>query len=356
MPERFATLLETIRPVDQGLFPIAQAHLDNLTKPRGSLGRLEWAAARLFAISGGQAPTVDPARIYVCAGDHGVAEEGVSLFPQAVTRQMVANFLSGGAGINALADTAGVDLRVVDAGCAGGDFPAHPRFIAAKAGPGTDNLALGPAMRLEACLSALRSGFDMARQAAAEGIKALGTGDMGIANTTPSTALYCAFLGLDPEEITGPGTGLDAEGVRRKVAVIRRGLAANQAAVASGDALSILAALGGFEIACLAGLALGAAASRLPVVVDGFISTAACLAAIRLCPLAADYVFYSHASAEPGFAPIMAAMGQRPLLDLDLRLGEGTGAALALFVLRASANIYNNMATFASAGVSSSDS
>ncbi|WP_029459731.1 nicotinate-nucleotide--dimethylbenzimidazole phosphoribosyltransferase [Solidesulfovibrio alcoholivorans] len=353
MPATLRELLAAITPVDATLFPVAQAHLDNLTKPRGSLGRLEELAARLFVIRGGKAPVVDPARIYVCAGDHGVAAAGVSLFPQEVTRQMVANFLAGGAGINVLADTAGIDLRVVDAGCLGEPFPSHPRFAGARVASGTANLAEGPAMSRVTCEKALLLGASLAAEAAASGIKALGTGDMGIANTTPSTALFCAYLGLEPETVTGPGTGLDASGVARKAAIVAKALRLHCEIVSSGDPVAILAALGGLEIACLAGLVLGAAAQKLPIAVDGFISTAGYVAARAIAPAVAGYAFISHASAEPGYAPIMYALGQKPLLDLGLRLGEGTGAALALFLMRAGANIYNDMATFASAGVDS---
>ena len=207
-------------------------------------------------------------------------------------------------------------------------------------------------MSRETCLDALLLGVSLAGEAAADGVKALGTGDMGIANTTPSTALFCAYLGLVPEQITGPGTGLDAAGVRNKAAVIGRALKLHGAVVASGDPVAILAALGGLEIACLAGLVLGAAVYRLPIAVDGFISTAAFTAARAIAPAVTDYAFLSHASAEPGYMAIVDAMGQKPLLDLGFRLGEGTGAALALFLMRASANVYNTMATFAAAGVS----
>lgn len=355
MRTRLAALLAGIRPVDQSLAPAAQARLDNLTKPRGSLGRLEELALRLALISGGAAPAADPARIYTIAGDHGVAAEGVSLFPQEVTRQMLLNFLAGGAGINVLARANGIDLKVVDAGCLGGEFAPHPNLIQRKVVPGTANLAQGPAMTPEQCLGALLLGADLADEAAAQGFRSLGAGDMGIANTTPSTALFCAFLGLDPRDVAGPGTGLAPAAVLRKVEVVRRGLAANAEAVASGDPLRILAALGGLEIAALAGLVLGAAKNRLAVAVDGFISTAAYLAAVQLAPAAADYAFLSHASAEPGYARIMAALAGRPLLHLDLRLGEGTGAALALTVMRSACAIYNEMASFASAGVSTAE-
>ncbi len=352
MSDRLRAALAAVKPVDMSLAAAGQAHLDDLTKPKGSLGRLEEAALRLFLISNGRPPAVDPARIFTIAGDHGVAAEGVSLFPQEVTRQMVLNFLNGGAGINVLARTAGIGLTVVDAGCAGGSFPEHASLVQRKVRPGTDNLAVGPAMSREECVAALELGLDLAHMAADEGCRAVGTGDMGIANTTPSTALYCAYLGLAAEDITGPGTGLAADGVRRKIEVIRRGLAANRAAVESGDPLAVLAALGGLEIAALAGLIIGAAGRRMAVAVDGFISTAACVAACKLCPPAADYCFFCHASAEPGHARIMQALNARPLLDLGLRLGEGTGAAMALFVLRSAAAIYNDMATFSGAGVS----
>ncbi|MGE4299428.1 MAG: nicotinate-nucleotide--dimethylbenzimidazole phosphoribosyltransferase [Desulfovibrionaceae bacterium] len=353
MPATLAQSLAAITPVDASLAPRGQAHLDDLTKPQGSLGRLEELALKLFLIQNGPEKIgADPARIYTIAGDHGVADEGVSLFPQEVTRQMVLNFLNGGAGINVLAATAGVDLKVVDAGAMGGAFPEHPNLIQRKVGPGTANLAKGPAMTIAQCTAALELGIDLADMAHAAGCKAVGTGDMGIANTTPSTALYCAYLGLDPEEVTGPGTGLAPEGVSRKAAVIRQGLAANAGAVSCGDPLAVLAALGGYEIAALAGLVLGAAKKRMAVAVDGFISTAAYTAAWKLCPAVADYAFFSHASAEQGHKKILAALKAEPLLHLGFRLGEGTGSAMALFVLRAAANMFNDMATFSQAGVS----
>ena len=215
MRAQLDAVLNAIAPVDLGLESAARAHLDNLTKPRGSLGRLEDLAARLVCIQGGGKPAADPARIYTVAGDHGVAAEGVSLFPQEVTRQMVLNFVGGGAGINVLCGTSGAQLFVVDAGCLGGTFPEHPSLIQGKVAPGTANLALGPAMTQDQCVAALLLGVSLADRAAAEGVRVLGTGDMGIANTTPSTALYCAYLGLEPREITGPGTGLSAQAVAR---------------------------------------------------------------------------------------------------------------------------------------------
>eukprot|EP00831_Metopus_contortus_P004087 TRINITY_DN11503_c0_g4_i1.p1 TRINITY_DN11503_c0_g4~~TRINITY_DN11503_c0_g4_i1.p1 ORF type:complete len:850 (-),score=198.47 TRINITY_DN11503_c0_g4_i1:246-2795(-) len=352
MKNTFKDALNAIRPVDRSLAAQGQAHLDNLTKPLGSLGRLEELALQIFLIQDGQPLKVDPMRVYTVAGDHGVNEEGVSPFPQEVTRQMVLNFLADGAGINVLAKTVGAELFVVDAGCCGGPFDDHPSLIQAKVAPGTANLAQGPAMTRDQCLQALLLGISLADHAHADGVKVLGTGEMGISNTTPSTALYSAFLGLEPEIITGPGAGLDKSSLPSKVAAIRRGLAVNKAAVDSGDAVAILAALGGLEIAALAGLILGGAKNRQLVCVDGFISTAAYLAAWKLCPDVADYCILSHASAEPGYSAAVKAMGLDPYLHLGFRLGEGTGAACAMFLVRAAANIYNEMATFASAGVS----
>ncbi len=355
MPDTLAATFARITPVDQSLSKDAQAHIDDLTKPLGSLGRLEELALKLFLIQERAPLAAGPAAFFTCAGDHGVAAEGVSLFPQEVTRQMVLNFLGGGAAINVLSRLAGAELTVVDAGCAGGPFPEHTRLVQGKVAPGTANLAKGPAMTLEQARAALSLGIGLADAAKAKGCRVLGTGDMGIANTTPSTALYCAYLGLEPEPLTGPGTGLDAAGVSHKAQVIRRALELHAPTVAAGDPLAILAALGGYEIACLAGLILGAAANRMAVLVDGFISTAAYVAAWKLCPAVADYAFLSHASAEPGHAAVTKTLGLTPLLDLGLRLGEGTGAVLALRLLEASAAIYNEMATFSQAGVSTSD-
>lgn len=344
-----------IRPLDPTLFATAQAHQDLQTKPRGSLGVLEQVACRLVAIGGGNPPQVDPARIYTCAGDHGVARQGVSLFPQEVTRQMVTNFVMNGAAINVLTRTAGVDLKVVDAGCLGGKFPDHPALVQRKVAPGTRDLSTEAAMSREECVRALENGIALAEEAHAEGIITLGTGEMGIANTTPATALFCSYLGLAPQDITGPGTGLGADGVRHKAGVIEKALALHGPTIAKGDPINILAALGGFEIATLAGMILGGASLGKPVVVDGFISTSAYVAARAICPLVSEYAFFSHASAEPGFAAVMERLDASPLLHLGMRLGEGTGAAMAIFILRSAANLYNEMATFSAAGVSSGE-
>ncbi|WP_027723148.1 nicotinate-nucleotide--dimethylbenzimidazole phosphoribosyltransferase [Maridesulfovibrio zosterae] len=349
--EKLESVIVQVKEINPALEKAARAHLDNLTKPIGSLGRLEDLAVQMFMVSGGEIPQSDPACIYAIAGDHGVNEENVSYFPQEVTRQMVENFLAGGAGINVLAGTSGVDLIVVDAACKGGRFPNHSHLIQRKIAQGTANITKGPAMSEHGCLKALFLGIDLADEAHARGVKSLGTGEMGVSNTTPSTALYCAYFGLDPEKITGPGGGIDEEGIVRKIGVVKKALAVNAATVDSGDIFAILRALGGYEIAALAGLIIGGARNRQMVCIDGFISTAAYAAASKLCPAVRDYCVLSHASAEPGYAEIIEALGCRPLLHLDMRLGEGSGAALSMFMLRAAANIYNDMATFSDAGV-----
>lgn len=351
MTDTLKNILKMIVPADQSLAPAGQAHLDSLTKPQGSLGKLEDLALKMYVAQGGNPPASDPCRIYTIAGDHGVAKEGVSLFPQEVTRQMVLNFLNGGAGISVLAKTVGAELFVVDAGSCGGKYDDHPSLIQAKVAEGTANFAQGPAMTAEQCEKALMLGIDLADRAHAQGVRTLGTGDMGIANTTPSTALYCAYLGLEPEDITSPGTGLAPEAVKHKAQVIRAAMETNRAAVESGDPFEILAALGGLEIAALAGLILGGAKNKQMVCVDGFISTAAFAAAWKICPAVNDYCLLSHASAEQGHAKAVEAMGLEPLLHLGMRLGEGTGAACAMFLLRGAANIFNEMATFNDAGV-----
>lgn len=354
MRSRLQAAIAAVPTADDSLRAPGQAHLDNLTKPRGSLGRLEEIALKMH-MARREAPTADPMRIYTIAGDHGVVAEGVSLFPQEVTRQMVLNFTRGGAAINALCRATNIQLKVVDAGSCGGGYPEHPDLIQRKIAPGTANFAKGPAMSDEQCLAALHLGLDLAEDCARDGIKAVGTGDMGIGNTTPSTALYCALLGFSPKEITGPGTGLDAAAVARKAELIGRVLDVNQAAKDKGP-LAVLATFGGYEIAALAGLIIGCAGRGITVAVDGFISTAAYVAARALCPAVADHCFLSHASAEPGHRAICEKLGEKPVLDLDMRLGEGTGAAIALHVIRCACAMWNEMASFASAGVSDSGS
>lgn len=344
--------LSKITPVDPSLLEEAMAHINTLTKPLGSLGRLEELAARLYAAQGGKRPlAVDPARIVTAAADHGVTEEGISSSPVIVTRQQVYNFLNGGGGISVICRCNNIGHQVVDAGVFGDDFAEHPALVRRKIASGTANIAKGPAMTREQCLTALELGIELAETAHADGIRCLGTGEMGIGNTTPATALFSAFYGFDPAPITGPGAGVPPAGMAGKIAVIRKALDVNRDAVQSGDPIAVLAALGGYEIATLAGLILGAAARRIPVMVDGFISTAACASALAIAPSAAGYCFFGHASAEPGHARIMERIGQRPLVDLDLRLGEGTGAVFGMVILRSAAAMFNDMATFTGAGV-----
>ena len=326
-----------------------QQRLDHKTKPPASLGRLEDLARELAAIQG--TPELAPPRkaIVVMAGDHGVAEEGVSAFPQEVTAQMVLNFARGGAAINVLARQADARVVVVDVGVKA-PLPPLPEIRSARVGAGTRNFTRGPAMTRDETVRALEAGILIAGELADAGIDLIGIGEMGIANTTSASALTAAFTGASPAEVTGRGTGVDDATHRHKVDVVRQALQANRPDVR--DPLGILAGLGGFEIAGLAGVVLGAAARRIPVLADGFISTAAALAAVRLAPQARYAVLASHRSVEAGHRHLLQALDARPLLDLDLRLGEGTGAALAMGLVDAAVRIVREMATFESAGVS----
>jgi nicotinate-nucleotide--dimethylbenzimidazole phosphoribosyltransferase len=345
-----------IVPVDGEAALQAQRLLDGKTKPRRSLGRLEELACRLAAAYRTALPPLAARAIVVMAADHGVAEEGVSAYPPEVTAQMVRNFAAGGAAINVLARQAGARLCLVDMGTK--TPPESPQCPQAgvrpcRLGPGTDNFTRGPAMSRETAIAGLEVGIRLALELAEEGVGLVGLGDMGIANTTASSALTAALTGADPEEVTGRGTGVDDGGLRRKTAAIRRALQANRLspAPAGCDPLDVLARLGGFEIAGLAGVVLGGAARRVAVVLDGFITGAAALVAARLCPAVGGYLIASHRSVEPGHARVLQDLGLRPLLDLDMRLGEGTGAALALHLVEASLRVLREMATFASAGV-----
>lgn len=348
-------VVNNIFSVDDKYLAKAEEHLDNLTKPRGSLGLLEKLAARMCAISQGERPCVEPGLIYTCAADHGVASSGVSLFPQEVTRQMVVNFLHGGAAINVLAESTGLDLKVVDVGVLGDDFPGHELLISRKIRQGTDDLSTGQAMTEQDCQKAVELGIELASKAYDQGYKTLCTGEMGIGNTTSATALYCALLGLDPAEISGAGTGLNSKGIEYKIRIVSQSLDTNNKLIESNNVMKIIAALGGLEIACLSGIILGGAWKRMNVIVDGFISTAAYVCAWKMNPHVGDYCFFSHLSAERGHAQIMEKLEVRPVLNMDMRLGEGTGAAMAYSILKCAANIYNKMATFEQAGVRSSN-
>ncbi len=341
--------LASVAPVDRGLIPAVEAHLDDLTKPPKSLGRLEELALRYCLATNTAQPSLGRKKIFCFAGDHGVADEGVSAFPKSVTPQMVRNMLAGGAAVNVLSRHAGAELEVVDMGV---DDPLEhaPGLCRRKIRGGTSNIALGPAMSADEARRALEAGIQLACDAADAGVRLVGTGEMGIANTTPSTALFAALLGCPVEAVTGRGTGVDDRGLQRKIAVVNRALQVNRERLT--DPLATLAALGGFEIAGICGLVIGAASRRLPVVVDGFISTAGALAAVRLRPEIADYLFFSHLSQEKGHRQVLEAFDTRPILDLGMRLGEGTGAALAMLVIEGAVKVYAEMATFSSARVS----
>ncbi|MBI5482896.1 MAG: nicotinate-nucleotide--dimethylbenzimidazole phosphoribosyltransferase [Deltaproteobacteria bacterium] len=341
--------LDRIKPVNPDLLERAQLLLDNKTKPLGSLGRLEEFARRVSAISGSQQPDVSKKVVFTFAGDHGIVEEGVSLFPKEVTPQMVLNFLSGGAGINVLARHVGADVRVVDVGV-DYDFAEVTGLIHKKVSNGTQNFAKGPAMTREEMLTALNVGIELAEQCRIEGVGLVGTGEMGIGNTTPSSAIIAAISGKTVAEVTHRGTGIGDEALLNKIRVIEQGLGINKPDPA--DPLDVLTKVGGLEIAAIAGLVLGCAANSIPVVIDGFISTAGALIASELHPNVRDYIFAAHQSVEIGHRFMLERIGARPILDLDFRLGEGTGAALAMGLIEAGVKILNEMATFEQAGVS----
>ncbi|HTP25163.1 MAG TPA: nicotinate-nucleotide--dimethylbenzimidazole phosphoribosyltransferase [Anaeromyxobacteraceae bacterium] len=326
-----------------------RSRLDEKTKPPGSLGRLEELACALAAIRG--TPDLDPPlkAIVVMAGDHGVAAEGVSAFPQAVTAQMVLNFARSGAAINVLSRQVGARVVVVDMGVSS-PIPEDPAIRSMRVRAGTNNITLGPAMSRDEAIRALEAGISVAEELISSGVGLLGLGEMGIANSTSASALAAAFTGASPEEVTGRGTGIDDSQLRHKVDIVRRALEVNPPDPV--DPLATLAGLGGLEIAGLAGVALCSAACRIPVLLDGFIATAAALAAARIAPRAAHAFIASHLSVEVGHRCLLDALGKTPLLALDLRLGEGSGAALAMHLVDASIHILREMATFASAGVS----
>ncbi len=342
-------LIAAIPPLDTEAMRQAAARQDMLTKPQGSLGRLERLSIQVAGITGNPRPRIVHKVITTMAGDHGVVEEGVSAFPQEVTPQMVYNFLRGGAAINVLARHVGARVVVVDMGVAA-DLEPHPELVDRKVARGTNNIARGPAMTREQAEQAILNGAAVVEAELAQGLDILGTGDMGIGNTTPSAAIAAAITGRAPGEIVGRGTGVDDAGLARKVAAVQRALAVNRPD--PYDGLDVLAKVGGFEIGGLAGAMLAAAAHRRPVVVDGFISTAAALIAVILAPQVRPYLIAAHRSQEKGHRIMLEWLGLEPVLDLDLRLGEGTGAALAIGVVEAACKVLDEMATFAEAGVS----
>ncbi len=335
-----------VRSLDEVAMAAARSRQQALTKPPGSLGRLEELAIWLAGVRRAARPRLERKVVVIAAADHGVARRGVSAYPQAVTAQMVANVLSGGAAVNALARHAGAEVLAVDAGVI---EPLEPRegLYSIPVGPGTDDMTVGPAMRRDQALACLEAGVDLAARLQADAVV---LGDMGIGNTTAAAALTAAFTGVSPLTVCGPGTGLDAEGVRTKVAVVETALAVNRPD--AEDPVGVLAAVGGFELGVLAGVAIGTAALGAPVVLDGYPTTAAALVATALCADVLPYLLASHRSAEPGHVVALDHLGLTPLLDLGLRLGEGTGGLLALGLLEAAARVHDEMATFEEAGVS----
>ena len=340
--------LSRIEPIKESYLSLAQARLDGLTKPLGSLGQLEEIAKRYVAIVENLSPKLDKKIIYTFAGDHGVVAEGVSAYPKEVTPQMVYNFLRRGAGINVLARHVGAEVVVVDIGV-DHEFQPVEGLIIRKVARGTGNMVRGPAMSREQALQAVSVGLEVADHARRQKADLVGTGDMGIGNTTPSSAILSALTGLPVSQVTHRGTGIDDATLGQKIQTIEKAIAHNKPD--SKDPLDVLAKVGGFEIAGIAGLIIGCASHRIPVVVDGFISTAGAMIAVSLNPEIKGYLFAAHQSVEVGHRFMWEYIGQKPILNLSLRLGEGTGAALAMFVIEAAVKVLNEMATFTEAGV-----
>ncbi|MDP2952793.1 MAG: nicotinate-nucleotide--dimethylbenzimidazole phosphoribosyltransferase [Chloroflexota bacterium] len=345
-------VLAAIGPLDEKATASARARQDTLTKPQGSLGRLEELSVQVAGITGQERPRFPHKVVVTMAGDHGVAAQGVSAYPADVTPQMVLNFLRGGAGINVLARHAGARVVVVDMGVAA-ELPSHPKLMNKKVRLGTADMSQGPAMSRAEALRSLEAGIEVVEQELARGLDLLATGDMGIGNTTASSAVAAVFTGKPVFAVTGRGTGLDDAGLQRKIAIIETALAVNRPD--PQDPLDVLAKVGGLEIGGIAGAILAGAAHRRPVVIDGFISGAAALIAAALCPRAKDYMIAAHCSVERGHRLVLEHLGLKPLLDLNLRLGEGTGATLGMFLVEAAARVLDEMATFAEAGVSEAE-
>ncbi|WP_433473600.1 nicotinate-nucleotide--dimethylbenzimidazole phosphoribosyltransferase [Spirillospora sp. CA-142024] len=353
------TLIEetvaSIAPLDEAAMRDARDHQARLTKPPGSLGVLEELSVRLAGLAGRCPPPLpEPAAVAVFAADHGVHAQGVTPWPQEVTAQMVANFLAGGAVVNAFAAQAGAAVTVIDIGVAA-ELDDAPGLLRRKIAPSTADMTAGPAMTTDEARRAVETGIQVAQELGS-GARCLITGDMGIANTTASAALIAAFTGLPPERVTGRGTGIDDATHAHKIEVVRTALARHGLLGGHGKKpLEVLAAVGGLEHAAIAGLVLGAAALRVPVILDGVIAGAAALVAAALCPDALGGCVAGHRSAEPGHAAAIEALGLRPLVDLELRLGEGTGALLALPLVQSAVRVLHEVATFDSAGVSEKD-
>lgn len=349
MASSLDTILKEIRPLDSSAMAAVQHRQNSLVKPRGSLGRLEELSIQIAGIKGEAMPKLEHKSIIVMAADHGVAEETVSLYPQEVTRQMVFNFLKGSAAINVLAEQVGARVVVVDMGVKGG-FQPLPGLVCKMVDFGTKNMAQGPAMTRQQAIDSIEAGIQVVEAELGKGLDIVGTGDMGIGNTTTSSAIFCAISGRPAKKITGRGTGIGDRQLAHKVRVIEKALAVNKPN--PKDTIDVLAKVGGFEIGGLAGVMLASAAYRIPVVLDGFISGAAALIATGLSFQVKDYLIAAHMSAETGHEFLLQFLGLKPLLNLNMRLGEGTGAAIGIFLAEAAVRTLTRMVTFAEAGVS----
>ncbi len=335
--------------LDSDLMQKAQDKLDNLTKPQGSLGRLEELAKQIVGITGDISPELKKKSIIIMAADHGVAGEGVSAYPKEVTSQMVYNFLSGGAAINVLARHIGAEVLVVDMGVAS-DIKEHSLLVYKKVGYGTKNITEGPAMTGEQAFKSVQSGIEIAEMIIKKGYNIIGTGDMGIGNTTASSAIAACICKVDVESVTGYGTGINEKELVKKINTIKKAISLNKPDNCNG--FDVLAKIGGFEIGGIAGVILGCAANKIPVVIDGFISGAGALIAAAIAPDSKNFMIASHSSVEKGHRIVLEKLGLKPLFNFDMRLGEGTGAALGINIAEASVKILNEMATFGQAGVS----
>ncbi len=351
---RLKEIVEGIKPIDEDFLKKAREHTAQLVMPPRALGRLHEIAEKLCAIQRVEKPDISKKNIFVFAGDHGVVEEGVSAFPQIVSLEMVKCFIRGGAGINAISRYVGADVVVVDMGIIPDFEPSSEEekkiFRNMKVGRGTKNFAQGPAMSREEAIESLLKGFEVAEEAIKAGAKIIGTGDMGIGNTTPSSAIGAVITGESAEVMVGPGTGVDEEGIKKKINAVKKGIEVNKPE--PSDGVDILSKVGGFEIGGIAGCILAAAFYKIPVVVDGFISTAGALIASVLAPRAKEYMFSGHCSEEPGHKIMLKHLGLTPILDLNMRLGEGTGGALAMSIMEAACRVHSEVMTFEQAGVS----
>ncbi|MEX3614837.1 nicotinate-nucleotide--dimethylbenzimidazole phosphoribosyltransferase [Paenibacillus glucanolyticus] len=345
---RLNHIIANIKPLNVEVQKETTVYLDTLTKPPGSLGKLEALAIQLAGITGNMKPSFTQKSVVVMAGDHGVCEEGVSAFPAEVTPQMVVNFLNGGAAVNVLARQAGADVHCVDIGVA--IELKHEMLMSRNVGRGTANMAKGPAMTKEAALQSIVIGAEVAAELVSQGTQMFVTGEMGIGNTTPSAAIFSVLSGNQPSEVVGRGTGVTDERLPHKIRVVEQAIQVNRPH--ADDPIDVLAKVGGYEIGGLAGLMLGAAAHGCPVIIDGFISSAAALVAKSICPDALSYMIASHVSHEQAHVLLLKELGLHPMLQMDMRLGEGTGGVLCLHLVEAACRIMHEMATFESAGIS----